>query len=54
VAAQTLASEKDYGVAISYCLSAEDWRGVGRIVDAVLDEYIINGKHLFLTASPKI
>jgi nuclear pore complex protein Nup85 len=43
IAAQTLVSDKDYGLAISYCISAEDWRGLGRIVDRVLDEYITNG-----------
>jgi len=47
IAAQTLVSNKDYGLAISYCLSAEDWRGVGRVVDSVLDEYVINGSAFF-------
>ncbi|KAF9526094.1 Nup85 nucleoporin-domain-containing protein [Crepidotus variabilis] len=47
IAAQTLVSDKDYGLAISYCLSAEDWRGVGRIVDSVLDEYITGGRQKF-------
>lgn len=43
IAAQTLVSDKDYGLAVSYCISAEDWRGLGRIVDRVLDEYITSG-----------
>lgn len=30
-------------MAVSYCISAEDWVGLGRVVDRVLDEYIING-----------
>jgi hypothetical protein len=47
IAAQTLVSHKDYGLAISYCLSAEDWRGVGRVVDSVLDEYVIGGSAFF-------
>jgi len=36
-------SQKDYGLAVSYCTSAEDWRGLARIVDRVLDEYITSG-----------
>ncbi|KAF8892121.1 nucleoporin Nup85-like protein [Infundibulicybe gibba] len=43
IAAQTLIQEKDYGLAISYCTSAEDWLGLGRVVDRVLDEYIYHG-----------
>ncbi|KAF7356620.1 Nuclear pore complex protein Nup85 [Mycena venus] len=42
IAAQTLVREKDYGLAVSYCSSAEDWQGLGRVVDRVLDEYIIS------------
>ncbi|KAJ6581722.1 Nup85 nucleoporin-domain-containing protein [Mycena capillaripes] len=42
IAAQTLVHEKDYGLAVSYCSSAEDWQGLGRVVDRVL-EYIIGG-----------
>ena len=44
IAAQTLVQEKDYGLAVSYCASAEDWPGLGRIVDRVLEEYITGGK----------
>ncbi|KAF8159828.1 Nup85 nucleoporin-domain-containing protein [Crassisporium funariophilum] len=47
IAAQTLVSEKDYGLAVSYCISAEDWRGMGRVVDRVLDEYTTSGPHKF-------
>jgi nuclear pore complex protein Nup85 len=43
IAAQTLVQKKDYGLAVSYCISAEDWVGLGQVVDRVLDEYIING-----------
>lgn len=43
IAAQTLVQKKDYGLAVSYCISAEDWVGLGPVVDRVLDEYIING-----------
>ncbi|PPR01778.1 hypothetical protein CVT24_001801 [Panaeolus cyanescens] len=43
IAAQTLVADKDYGLAVSYCISAEDWRGLGRVVDRVLEEYITSG-----------
>ncbi|KAJ7765398.1 Nup85 nucleoporin-domain-containing protein [Mycena maculata] len=47
IAAQTLVREKDYGLAVSYCSSAEDWPGLGRVVDRVLDEYITSGPASF-------
>ncbi|KDR68007.1 hypothetical protein GALMADRAFT_79171 [Galerina marginata CBS 339.88] len=47
IAAQSLASDKDYGLAVSYCTSAEDWRGLARIVDCVLEEYITSGPQKF-------
>ncbi|KAF9482632.1 hypothetical protein BDN70DRAFT_966723 [Pholiota conissans] len=47
IGAQTLVADKDYGLAISYCISAEDWRGLGRIVDRVLDEYVASGASKF-------
>ncbi|KAJ7155434.1 nucleoporin Nup85-like protein [Mycena crocata] len=47
IAAQTLVREKDYGLAVSYCSSAEDWQGLGRVVDRVLDEYIVSGPTSF-------
>lgn len=47
IAAQMLIQEKDYGLAVSYCTSAEDWPGLGRVVDRVLDEYIISGPATF-------
>ncbi|KAI0630839.1 Nup85 nucleoporin-domain-containing protein [Trametes polyzona] len=43
IAAQTFIKEKKYGLAISYCTSAEDWVGLGRAVDLVLEEYIAQG-----------
>jgi len=43
MAAQVFVEEKDFGLAVSYCASAEDWSGLGRVVDRVLEEYIING-----------
>ena len=43
IAAQTFIRDKDFGLAVSYCASAEDWPGLGRVVDRVLEEYITNG-----------
>ncbi|KAM5544312.1 hypothetical protein V8D89_001972 [Ganoderma adspersum] len=43
VAAQTFIQEKEYGLAISYITSAEDWPGLGRVVDLVLEEYVVQG-----------
>lgn len=34
---------KKYGLAVSFCRSAEDWTGLGHIVDSVMEEYIVNG-----------
>ncbi|TCD63518.1 hypothetical protein EIP91_005319 [Steccherinum ochraceum] len=39
--------EKEYGLALSYCASAEDWPGLGRIVDRVLNEYVSQGPSNF-------
>ncbi|KAF5316469.1 hypothetical protein D9619_006593 [Psilocybe cf. subviscida] len=58
IAAQTLVAEKDYGLAVSYCTSAEDWRGLARIVDRVLEEYVTSGPQKFtqyaLSIAPSI
>ncbi|KAG6332234.1 hypothetical protein ID866_6855 [Astraeus odoratus] len=43
IAAQSFVQHKEYGLAISYCSSAEDWPGLGRVVDRVLQEYIRAG-----------
>lgn len=43
LAARAFLKEKEYGLAISYCTSAEDWSGLGRIVECVLEEYIAQG-----------
>jgi nuclear pore complex protein Nup85 len=43
IAAQTFVQEKEYGLALSYSSSAEDWTGLGRVVDRVLQEYITAG-----------
>ncbi|KAI9062477.1 hypothetical protein FKP32DRAFT_1686414 [Trametes sanguinea] len=47
IAAQAFIKEKEYGLAISYCTSAEDWAGLGRVVDLVLEEYIAQGPEQF-------
>ncbi|KAH9888788.1 Nup85 nucleoporin-domain-containing protein [Cubamyces lactineus] len=47
IAAQSFIREKAYGLAISYCTSAEDWAGLGRVVDLVLEEYIAQGPEQF-------
>lgn len=43
IAAQTFVQGKKYGLALSYASSAEDWPGLGRVVDRVLQEYISAG-----------
>lgn len=47
IAGKTLMNEKEYGLAISYYASAEDWPGLGRVVDRVLDEYVTQGPAKF-------
>ena len=47
IAAQTFIREKDYGLAVSYYTSAEDWPGLGRVVDLVLEEYLVQGTSRF-------
>ena len=48
IAAQTFIQENDYGLAIAYLTSAEDWRGLGSVVDRVLAKYVTDGKPLFI------
>ncbi|KAG2142873.1 Nup85 nucleoporin-domain-containing protein [Suillus bovinus] len=48
IAAQTFLQEKEYGLALSYSSSAEDWPGLGRVVDRVLQEYITAGPDQFI------
>ncbi|KAF8449374.1 Nup85 nucleoporin-domain-containing protein [Boletus edulis BED1] len=43
IAARTFVQKKEYGLALSYCSSAEDWPGLGRVVDRILQEYIYTG-----------
>ncbi|KAH6910043.1 Nup85 nucleoporin-domain-containing protein [Coprinopsis sp. MPI-PUGE-AT-0042] len=48
IAAQTFIEEKNFGLAASYCISAEDWFGLGHIVDHVLEEYVAHGSRPFM------
>ncbi|KAG5352127.1 hypothetical protein C0989_003595 [Termitomyces sp. Mn162] len=48
IAAQTMVSRKEYGLATAYSISAEDWPGLGRVVERVLEEYITNGASIFM------
>ncbi|KAI0917961.1 hypothetical protein AcW1_006947 [Taiwanofungus camphoratus] len=58
IAAQTFMREKEYGLAVSYCASAEDWVGLGRVVDRVLDEFVNQGPeryaHLVANIAPSL
>ncbi|KAF9219749.1 hypothetical protein BS17DRAFT_375656 [Gyrodon lividus] len=47
IAAQTFVQRKEYGLALSYCSSAEDWAGLGRVVDRILQEYIHAGSEQY-------
>lgn len=46
--------EKLYGLAVSYTVSAEDWPGLGHVVDRVLDEYVVHGVPLAWRTLPKL
>ena len=51
IAARTFLNEKEYGLAVAYSASAEDWSGLGRIVDCVLDAYLKEGALLSSSSS---
>ncbi|ESK94829.1 hypothetical protein Moror_14153 [Moniliophthora roreri MCA 2997] len=53
IAGQTLARQRDYGLAVTYHISAEDWSGLGRVIDRVLEEYIQNGPVSFTSHAAK-
>ncbi|KAK7060823.1 hypothetical protein VNI00_000556 [Paramarasmius palmivorus] len=53
IAGQTLARQRDYGLAVTYYISAEDWSGLGRVIDRVLGEYIENGPVSFASHAAK-
>lgn len=46
IAARTMIQWKEYGLALAYCISAEDWPGLGRVVEGVLEEYISSGQFI--------
>ncbi|KIK60507.1 hypothetical protein GYMLUDRAFT_43830 [Collybiopsis luxurians FD-317 M1] len=54
IASVTYARSRNYGIAISYSISAEDWPGLGRIIDAVLQEYVHHGPVVFASHASKI
>ncbi|KAF9642653.1 hypothetical protein BDM02DRAFT_3105390 [Thelephora ganbajun] len=54
IAGKALMSEKQYGLAISYYTSAEDWPGLGRVIDQVLNEYITQGPAKFTSLVAEI
>lgn len=39
IAARAFLDQKEFGLAVAYATSAEDWPGLGRVVDCVLEEY---------------
>ncbi|OCB86404.1 hypothetical protein A7U60_g6522 [Sanghuangporus baumii] len=43
IAARKLAKLKKYGLAVSFCRSAEDWTLLGHIIETVMEEYITQG-----------
>ncbi|KAH9987143.1 nucleoporin Nup85-like protein [Russula compacta] len=47
IAARNFLKHREYGLAVSYATSAENWTWLGRIVDAVLAEYIKHGPEVF-------
>ncbi|KAJ2911868.1 hypothetical protein MD484_g8548, partial [Candolleomyces efflorescens] len=40
ISARAFIEERNYGLAASYCTSAEDWSGLGHIIDYVLEDHI--------------
>ncbi|KZT72019.1 hypothetical protein DAEQUDRAFT_723669 [Daedalea quercina L-15889] len=54
IAAQTFMKEREYGLAISYYVSAEDWTGLGHVVDRMLDVYIAHGPRQYAQSVAKI
>ncbi|KIY53012.1 hypothetical protein FISHEDRAFT_34385 [Fistulina hepatica ATCC 64428] len=54
IAARTLVQENLYGLAVSYCISAEDWTGMGRVVDKMLEEYLQSGMERFVKSASTV
>jgi len=47
IAAGNFLKHREYGLAVSYATSAENWTWLGRIVDSILAEYIKHGPEVF-------
>ncbi|KAH9987510.1 Nup85 nucleoporin-domain-containing protein [Russula vinacea] len=47
IAARNFLHHREYGQAVSYATSAENWTWLGRIVDGVLGQYIKHGPEVF-------
>ena len=48
IAARNFLHHREYGLAVSYATSAENWTWLGRIVDGVLGQYIKHGLYMSL------
>ncbi|PAV19573.1 hypothetical protein PNOK_0450700 [Pyrrhoderma noxium] len=48
IAAKGLVKLRKYDLAVSCCTSAEDWTGLGHIVDNILEEYIAHGPEFYI------
>jgi nuclear pore complex protein Nup85 len=48
IAARNFLHYQEYGLAVSYATSAENWTWLGRIVDGVLGQYIKHGLYMSL------
>jgi nuclear pore complex protein Nup85 len=49
IAARNFLHHQEYGLAVSYATSAENWTWLGRIVDGVLGQYIKHGLYMSFT-----
>ena len=47
IAARNFLHYREYGQAVSYATSAENWTWLGRIVDGVLGQYIKHGLYMY-------
>ncbi|KZW00006.1 hypothetical protein EXIGLDRAFT_723166 [Exidia glandulosa HHB12029] len=53
-AARIFLQQADYGLAISYYLSAEDYAGIGRAANRLLDEFVEHGPQKFIEKAGQI
>jgi nuclear pore complex protein Nup85 len=42
--AESLIAQQKYGLAVAYCVRANDARRINKICDLILDEYVLNGE----------